>query len=159
MPYNVYLVDTMDRIGSNARRDGVKAALQPYFDAIAKLAKVDGGALVSFVTANPQPKDYELIVYFCSENWHVVSQLPGAPAIDIEAGGGLTVWNHSVTGSDVAADGKMEPVALANLSGEHVQDVELMMAGSVVTVLPVLLMFIALQRQYISGIMAGSVKG
>ena len=51
------------------------------------------------------------------------------------------------------------PVALANLSGEHVQDVELMMAGSVVTVLPVLLVFIALQRQYISGIMAGSVKG
>ena len=31
------------------------------------------------------------------------------------------------------------PVALANLSGEHVQDTELMMAGSVVTVLPVLL--------------------
>jgi multiple sugar transport system permease protein len=51
------------------------------------------------------------------------------------------------------------PVALANLSGEHVQDVELMMAGSVVTVLPVLLLFIVLQRQYISGIMAGSVKG
>ena len=51
------------------------------------------------------------------------------------------------------------PVALANLSGEHVQDVELMMAGSVVTVLPVLLLFVVLQRQYISGIMAGSVKG
>jgi len=50
-------------------------------------------------------------------------------------------------------------VALANLSGEHVQDVELMMAGSVVTVLPVLLLFVVLQRQYISGIMAGSVKG
>ncbi|MEK6373371.1 MAG: carbohydrate ABC transporter permease [Acidobacteriota bacterium] len=51
------------------------------------------------------------------------------------------------------------PVALASLSGEHVQDVELMMAGSVVTVLPVLLLFVVLQRQYISGIMAGSVKG
>jgi multiple sugar transport system permease protein len=51
------------------------------------------------------------------------------------------------------------PVALASLSGEHVQDVELMMAGSVVTVLPVLLVFVVLQRQYISGIMAGSVKG
>jgi len=51
------------------------------------------------------------------------------------------------------------PVALANLSGEHVQDVELMMAGSVVTILPVLLLFVVLQRQYISGIMAGSVKG
>ena len=51
------------------------------------------------------------------------------------------------------------PVALANLSGEHVQDVELMMAGSVVTVLPVLAVFLMLQRYYIAGIMQGSVKG
>lgn len=51
------------------------------------------------------------------------------------------------------------PVAIANLAGEHVQDVELMMAGSVVTVLPVLVVFIVLQRYYISGLMAGSVKG
>ena len=51
------------------------------------------------------------------------------------------------------------PVALANLSGEHVQDTELMMAGSVLTVLPVLLVFLALQRHYITGITAGSVKG
>jgi multiple sugar transport system permease protein len=34
-----------------------------------------------------------------------------------------------------------------------------MMAGAVVTVLPVLLLFIALQRYYIRGLLAGSVKG
>ena len=51
------------------------------------------------------------------------------------------------------------PVALANLSGEHVQDTELMMAGSVLTVLPVLLVFLAMQRHYVTGITAGSVKG
>lgn len=51
------------------------------------------------------------------------------------------------------------PVAVANLSGEHVQDVELMMASSVLTVLPVLMLFVVLQRYYIAGIMAGSVKG
>ena len=50
-------------------------------------------------------------------------------------------------------------VALANLLGEHVQDVELMMAGSVLTVMPVLVVFLFLQRYYIRGIMAGSVKG
>jgi multiple sugar transport system permease protein len=50
------------------------------------------------------------------------------------------------------------PVALANLSGEHVQDTELMMAGSVVTILPVMLLFLSLQKYYISGIMAGGVK-
>lgn len=51
------------------------------------------------------------------------------------------------------------PVALANLSREHVQDFELMMAGSVVTLLPVLLLFVFLQRHYVSGLLAGSVKG
>jgi multiple sugar transport system permease protein len=51
------------------------------------------------------------------------------------------------------------PVALASLVGEHAQDTELMMAGSVLTVLPVLGVFLALQRYYIAGITAGSVKG
>lgn len=51
------------------------------------------------------------------------------------------------------------PVAIASLTGEHSQDIELMMASSVVTVIPVLILFIALQRYYIAGLMAGSVKG
>ena len=51
------------------------------------------------------------------------------------------------------------PVALASLSGEHVQDTGLMMAGSVLTVLPVVVLFIVLQRAYIRGGMMGSVKG
>lgn len=50
------------------------------------------------------------------------------------------------------------PVALANLSLEHVQDTELMMAGAVLTVLPVLALFLAMQRYYMDGITAGSVK-
>lgn len=51
------------------------------------------------------------------------------------------------------------PVALAGLAGEHVQDTELMLAGSVVTVLPVLLLFGFLQRSYVSGITTGTAKG
>jgi multiple sugar transport system permease protein len=51
------------------------------------------------------------------------------------------------------------PVALATLSLEHVQDAELMMAGAVLTILPVLVLFVVLQRYYIEGITAGAVKG
>jgi len=50
------------------------------------------------------------------------------------------------------------PVALANLMGEHVQDLELMMAGAVLTVLPVIVLFLLLQRHYIEGLVHGSVK-
>jgi multiple sugar transport system permease protein len=51
------------------------------------------------------------------------------------------------------------PVAVATLLGEHVLDLELMMASAVLTVVPVLTLFFVLQKQYIAGMMAGSVKG
>jgi len=73
----------------------------------------------------------------------------------------LAAWNDFMWPLIVLTDDALHtlPVALAGLSREHVQDNELMMAGSVVTVLPVLLLFLALQRQYMEGLLAGSVKG
>ena len=73
----------------------------------------------------------------------------------------LSAWNDFLWPLIVLSDDAKYtlPVALASLSGEHVQDTELMMAGSVVTVLPVILVFLLLQRYYIRGVMMGSVKG
>ncbi|MGQ0702980.1 MAG: carbohydrate ABC transporter permease [Gemmatimonadales bacterium] len=73
----------------------------------------------------------------------------------------LSAWNDFMWPLIVLSDEAQYtlPVALANLGGEHVQDVELMMSGAVVTILPVFLAFLFLQRYYIQGIMAGSVKG
>jgi len=73
----------------------------------------------------------------------------------------LGSWNDFMWPLIILADQDLYtlPVALAALSREHVQDNELMMAGSVVTVLPVLILFLVLQRQYLDGLLAGSVKG
>jgi multiple sugar transport system permease protein len=73
----------------------------------------------------------------------------------------LASWNDFLWPLIVLTDQSMYtlPVALASLSREHVQDSELMMAGAVLTVLPVLVLFLALQRYYIRGILMGSVKG
>ena len=72
----------------------------------------------------------------------------------------LAAWNDFMWPLIVLGDNELYtlPVALASLSREHVQDNELMMAGAVLTTLPVLLVFLALQRYYISGLMLGSVK-
>ena len=69
-------------------------------------------------------------------------------------------WNDFMWPLIVLSDGAKHtlPVALAGLIGEHAPDTELMMAGSVFTILPVLVLFLALQRAYISGIMMGGVK-
>lgn len=73
----------------------------------------------------------------------------------------LSAWNDFMWPLIVLSDDAKYtlPVALASLAGEHVQDTELMMAGSVLTVLPVVILFVALQRAYIRGVMMGSVKG
>ena len=73
----------------------------------------------------------------------------------------LAIWNDFMWPLIVLTDQENYtlPVALAALSREHVQDNELMMAGSVLTVLPVLVLFLALQRYYLQGLLAGSVKG
>ncbi len=70
------------------------------------------------------------------------------------------VWNDFLWPLIALTDNSMYtlPVALANLMGEHTKDPELMMAGSVVTVIPVIIVFLALQKYYIKGIMMGSVK-
>jgi multiple sugar transport system permease protein len=73
----------------------------------------------------------------------------------------LGTWNDFMWPLIVLTDRELYtlPVALASLSREHVQDNELMMAGSVLTTLPVLLVFLALQRYYVEGLTVGSIKG
>ena len=73
----------------------------------------------------------------------------------------LATWNDFMWPMIVLSDRDMQtlPVALAGMSREYVQDNELTMAGAVITVLPVLTLFLALQRFYLRGIMVGSVKG
>ena len=72
----------------------------------------------------------------------------------------LATWNDFMWPLIVLSDDRRYtlPVALAGLVGEHAQDVELMMAGAVVTVLPVLVLFLFLQRFFIERVTEGAVK-
>jgi len=72
----------------------------------------------------------------------------------------LGAWNDFMWPLIVLTDADLYtlPVALANLLGEHVQDTELMMAAAVLTLLPVMGLFLALQKYYIEGLVLGSVK-
>lgn len=72
----------------------------------------------------------------------------------------IGTWNDFLWPLIVMTDSSMYtlPVALANLMGEHTHDTELMMAGSVITVLPIVILFALVQKYYITGILIGSVK-
>src|SRR3546814_21198360 len=73
----------------------------------------------------------------------------------------MAAWNDLMWPLIVLSDQNLQtlPVALASLSRGHVPDNELMMAGSVVTIVPVLAPFLVLQRHYHKGLLCSIVRG
>ncbi|GAA0662807.1 carbohydrate ABC transporter permease [Sphingomonas insulae] len=73
----------------------------------------------------------------------------------------LGSWNDFLWPLIVLADQHLYtlPVAVAAIAREHAADGELMMAAAVVTTIPVLLLFLTLQRYYLTGLLGGSIKG
>ncbi|MCL6423833.1 carbohydrate ABC transporter permease [Brachybacterium sp. JHP9] len=64
-------------------------------------------------------------------------------------------WPYIILG----ADNPTLPVALQQLQASYFKDYSLIMAGVVVSVIPLLLLFIVAGRQLVNGIMQGAVKG
>ena len=73
----------------------------------------------------------------------------------------LGSWNDFLWPLIVLSDQHLYtlPVAVAAIAREHSADGELMMAAAVITTMPVLLLFLAMQRYYLTGLLGGSVKG
>ena len=71
------------------------------------------------------------------------------------------VYNEFFWATVLIQQGDKLPVtsALNNLRGQFFTDTNLVAAGSVIVALPVLLVFFALQKQFVSGLTLGSTKG
>lgn len=72
----------------------------------------------------------------------------------------ITAWSELLFAVTFTSDQERAtlPVALANFTGQYGTDWAGLMAASVLTALPVALIFLALQRFFVEGLTAGSVK-
>jgi alpha-glucoside transport system permease protein len=72
----------------------------------------------------------------------------------------LWVWNDLLVAL-IFANGAAAPItrALAELTGEFGQNAELLPAGAFISILVPLIVFFALQRYFVRGLLAGSTKG
>ena len=119
----------------------IRQYLQSVPDSLIEAARIDGA------------KDFT--VY-----WRIILPLAKPVLVTLALFTFMGTWNDFLWPLIVMTKEEMYtlPVALSNLLGEHAPDPELVMAGSVITILPVLIVFMLLQKYYIQGIMMGGVK-
>jgi len=73
----------------------------------------------------------------------------------------LGTWNNFLLPQVVLQSPEMMPlsVMISQLRGIYSQDYGLIMAGTLISIVPVMLLFLLLQKEFISGLTTGAVKG
>jgi multiple sugar transport system permease protein len=119
--------------------------------------------LTGFFNAIPRELDQAALVDGCNRlgamlRVTVPIAMPGIAATGIYIF--ITAWNEFLYAAILTGTRVLTiPVALQNLIGEYQIAWGLLTAGGVISVIPVLILFFFIQRQLISGMTAGAVKG
>ncbi len=73
----------------------------------------------------------------------------------------MGTWNNFINPQIILQSPELQPlsVALNNLKGLYGTDYALIMAGTIVSISPVMCIFLLLQREFIAGLTGGAVKG
>lgn len=120
--------------------------------------------MISYFNTIPQDLEEAAMVDGCTRVGSLVRVilpivLPGLVATGVYAF--LLAWNEYLFAVTLtqSAEMRLVPVGIAMLMGEHVYQWNLMMGLSVLASLPLLIVFLFLQKYLISGLTVGAVKG
>jgi ABC-type glycerol-3-phosphate transport system permease component len=73
----------------------------------------------------------------------------------------LNTWNNYISPQIILQDSTLFPlsVAISQLRGLYISEYGLISAGTIVSIAPLMLVFLLLQKSFISGLTSGAVKG
>jgi raffinose/stachyose/melibiose transport system permease protein len=93
--------------------------------------------------------------------WHIALPLARPAIMVLAIFNILSVWNEYLLAMLVLRDKNLMPLqrGLMEFQGTHITQYPLLMAGIIITIVPVLIVYLLLQKHIIKGITAGAVKG
>jgi ABC-type glycerol-3-phosphate transport system permease component len=91
----------------------------------------------------------------------VVLPLAKAPIFTVAILNSVWIWNDFFIPLIFSTTSQIQtvPIAILNFYGEFTTDYGLVFAGVIMSVIPVLLVYVLLTRRFIAGVTAGSIKG
>jgi ABC-type glycerol-3-phosphate transport system permease component len=93
--------------------------------------------------------------------WHVALPLAKSALGVIVIFNSLSIWNEYLFANIIFNEKSLMPlpVALMKFHGAHVTDYPVLMAGMTITTIPIVIVYLCMQKYIIKGITAGAVKG
>ena len=72
----------------------------------------------------------------------------------------LSLWNDYLLPSLILTDKKVYtlPVAMSLFQGTYSNQMDLLLAGLVMSIIPIIILYVVLQKYIIAGVVAGAVK-
>jgi ABC-type glycerol-3-phosphate transport system permease component len=125
--------------------------------------------LAGFFRSLPRSLYEAAVIDGCGEFaafWRVLLPLARPGLVTVAIFQFIGVWKEyffafMLTGGDVAGTARTLPLGLANLSitAQYRTDYGMLFAGLVIVTVPILLIYLLLQRQIVKGVAAGALKG
>lgn len=93
--------------------------------------------------------------------WHIAMPLARPAIAVVVIFNTLTVWNEFFWANLVLNDYKLMPLqrGLMEFYGPHFTDYPLLMAAIIITIVPIIILYLIMQKYIIKGIAAGALKG
>jgi multiple sugar transport system permease protein len=114
----------------------------------------------------PQELEEAALVDGCTDfgaMWHISARIVAPGVVTVALFAFLTSWNEFLAPLFILNDGSKFtlPIMLVNIryASFNILDVGQLQAGVVVAMLPCLIVYLALQRFYVSGLVAGALRG
>ncbi|KQX48665.1 carbohydrate ABC transporter permease [Paenibacillus sp. Root444D2] len=161
IPFQVYMIPLFKEMKMMGFYGTLSAPILIYIS-----GSVGFGVLLytSFLKGVPREIEEAAEIDGCSKYgifWRIVFPLLGPCTASLVVLNGLGIWNDFLMPSLVLPSDKPKTmiVEIFGFVGEYASQWDMVFAGTAISIIPVLIAFIALQKYFVKGIAAGATKG
>ena len=161
IPIHVTLIPVFKMTTSMKIYDSLFALIGPN---VAFSIPISCFILTTFMASIPKEVEESAEIDGCGKFrnfFYIILPLSKAGISTLAIYNGVAIWNEFIFANTLTQSkaAKTLPLAISAFQGEHSMNIPVIMSVLVLTVLPMIILFIILQDKLVKGLMAGAVKG